>query len=259
MFDDYDIDEALFDEEDDDFFDDAPDLVAAFRQILSPDLAEANRWEIEAGFASVLNEMDPTEGLNFKKALKKIAKAGNKALKSPVTGQIAQTVLPSTGAAIGTIYGGPSGTAIGAKLGQAAGSAIAKQSQPKPKRVKGRAKKASAGSQSANQLLQLTQNPDVLKALMSLALGSSGVSQVKSGTQGTNIPVTDIAKLLSSLAKKASADAEALYGGTSSDESLLSNTWNKNELYAVLAGAEAERLSWQGEIYASALEDHPMR
>lgn len=142
----------------------------------------------------------------------------------------APAVLPIAGKVIGGIYGGPAGAAIGGQLGSLAGGAISSatgQRPAAPPRVAppraapppalGRATRvvappapapapiaAGGGSPAAGQLLHTIMRPEVLQAIGSMAMGSSGRSEVP--VNGTGVPVSAFSNLLSVLAGLAGSE-----------------------------------------------------
>lgn len=232
------------------------ELAEALREVLHEDYREATPEEMQGALLNILGTMTPAEGINFGKILRQIRRAGKKVLDDPTVGQIAQVVLPVAGATVGTLVSGPTGTAIGGKLGQAAGQAFSKGSQPSSAAATAPASPSSpqGGSVAAAQLLQLTQNPDVLKSLSSLALGSLGNVNVKLGNGGPSVPVGGVMNLIGTLAGKAAADAdELLREGEHSPSYLLDEEGQflgdpavpedrAQALYNALSDAENERL-----------------
>jgi len=256
-------------------FEDSPELAETLREVLHDRYQGAAPEELEEVLFDVLESMGPAEGFNFGNVLRQIGTAGEKVLKDPTVGQIAGTVLPVAGTAIGTIYGGPVGAAIGGKLGQTAAQAFSGAPKPaggtagtKPApvstppgsiRSNGSAPGAptspmSGGSPAAAQLLQLTQNPDVLKSLLALALGPHGQSAVPVGTTGSPVPVGAFMNLLNTLSAKAAADAEALLSDSENQSSYLLDSEGvfqvdpavpedrAQALYETLISSEEERL-----------------
>jgi hypothetical protein len=95
----------------------------------------------------------------------------------------------------------------------------------------------------------LTQQPDVLKALLATALGQHGRQQV------SGIPVAQILSMLSQVYGQAAADAdELMYLGQQPEaaESVVDNALggSPQSLYADLLGADnlelAEAAGWDG-------------
>lgn len=196
------------------------DPLNGLREALDERYAGYSEDALQETLDIMLAGMSPMEGFNFKKALSQISRTGQAVLKDPTVGQIAGTVLPVAGTAIGTIYGGPVGGALGAQLGTAAGQAFTggqrrpvsatrpaqKTSSPKPPAppspIKGGANVA------ASQLLQLTQNPAVLQGLASLSLGDKGSQTVRT-QNGQQVPIGAILNLISQLTNKAAVEADA--------------------------------------------------
>jgi hypothetical protein len=85
----------------------------------------------------------------------------------------------------------------------------------------------------------LTQQPDVLKALLSLAMGQIGDKKVG------GVPVGQVMNMLSSVFGQAAADAdELMYDGEADDESLTDPPAPPGRaLYPVLLSAENDDLA----------------
>jgi hypothetical protein len=164
--------------------------------------------------------MSASEAFNFAKALNQIGMGAQQALADPVVGQVVRTALPIAAGAAGTAIGGPAGTAIGAGLGNAAVSALpgapaarppappAAPPAPPPAPPAAPAVRAApavaGGSTAAAQGLVLSQQPDVLKALLAVAMGQHGQKSVG------GVPVAQILAMLSSVLGQAAADADEL-------------------------------------------------
>jgi hypothetical protein len=138
----------------------------------------------------------------------------------------APAVLPIAGQVIGGIYGGPAGAAIGGQLGSLAGGAISSATSQRPAAPPRPVPRAPAvpqaapvaappaaapapipaggGSPAAGQLLQTITRPEVLQALGSMAMGSSGRSEVP--VNGTDVPVSAFSNLISVLAGQAGSE-----------------------------------------------------
>src|SRR5439155_24709857 len=114
--------------------------------------------------------------------------------------------LPLAATALGTVIGGPAGTAIGSTLGKAAAQSLVGPAPAPPRQAPAQPGQAAAasGSTAAAQGLILTQQPDVLKGLLALAMGQHGQKTVN------GMPVTSIMNLLSSVFGQAAADADEL-------------------------------------------------
>jgi len=263
----------VHDDFDEDLFGDSEGLVDALGQILNEDYGDASHEELQNVFDSIQATMTAAEAFNFRKALRGINKAGQGILKNPVVGQIAQTALPVAGGALGTMIGGPVGTALGAQLGQAAGSAFKTGKPPKkagpfrmrPVRSVSKPYSPQAGSTAATQLLQLTQNPQVLQSLVALALGPQARQSVPLAS-GTAVPAGAFMNLLSGLATKAAEDADELSGVSaeasdylmdgdgevSMDASVPEN--RASALYELLLNDEEVRLELEAQYYLDELD-----
>ena len=198
--------EYMPDYEEVDWFDESTELAEVLRDALQDDFSEASPEEMDDALGEVLESMSPAESFNFAKALKQIERGAGQALSDPVFGQVVRTALPIAAGAVGTVIGGPVGTALGTSLGTAAagalpGGAPARPAVPTP----GPAPPAVAGgSAAAAQGLVLTQQPDVLKGLLALAMGQQGKKSVN------GVPVPAIMSMLSSVFGQAAADADEL-------------------------------------------------
>jgi hypothetical protein len=194
------------DYEDLDWFDETAELAEVLRDALHDDFSDASSEEMDDALGEVLESMSPAESFNFAKALKQIERGAGQALSDPVFGQIVRTGLPIAAGAVGTVFGGPVGTALGSSLGTAAaralpGGAPTRPAAPTPD--PGRPAVAG-GSAAAAQGLVLTQQPDVLKGLLALAMGEHGKKSVN------GVPVPAIMGMLSSVFGQAAADADEL-------------------------------------------------
>jgi hypothetical protein len=215
-----------------DMIDDSAELAEVLRDILHENYQHTGPEQMEDALFDMLEQMTPAEGINLMGALQQISQVGGKAIKDPMFRKIAGTALPVAGGTLGTMIGGPVGTALGGKLGQAAGKAISGGEKPSTPTTSATTPPTSPptqtttattssptvqaspqnGSTAAAQLLQLTQNPGVLKSLMSLALGSHGRSSIPVVKDGSSVPVGAFMNMLGQLAVKAATDADQLYG-----------------------------------------------
>ena len=133
-----------------------------------------------------------------------VSSIGN-AVGSALTSGTAQQLLPVAGLAAGSAIGGPVGGAVGSQVATAAGSAIAGKRKEKKKEP---SKTPSQYPASAKKLLQLTQNPMILSAILSLALGKKGAKTLPLGNSGKQVPVSQLLKLFSTVASHASRTAD---------------------------------------------------
>jgi len=189
--------------------------------------AELDDESFEDALESVLDGMSVAEGLSFTNALRQVQSGVGQAMSNPLVAQVGQTALPLGAGALGTVVGGPAGTAIGSRLGTLAAGALAQSARPatiaapypRPTTVPVAPPASSAaavaprtvgdpgvasGSAAAAQGLVLTQQPDVLKALLALSMGQHGARQVD------GVPVSSVMNLLSSVFGQAAADADEL-------------------------------------------------
>lgn len=214
--DEVDIDETFEDAELEEALSELDHLAEAFSGVLHEDYAEASPETADEALYAILESVSPAEGFNFGKILRSVSKAAKQVMSDPVVGQVVTQALPVAGGAVGTFIGGPVGTALGTQLGQVAGSALAGSAAP-ARRGAAPAKRAAPtvpgpqqGSAAAAQLLQLTQDPNVLKSLLALSLGSHGRQSIQVSPGSPKVPVGGFMNLLSTLANRAAADADAL-------------------------------------------------
>lgn len=242
---------------------DEPALLAdALRDALDDGYSDAGPDEMDDALGNVLDSMSAAEAFNFAKALKQIETGARQAFSDPVVGQIVRTALPIAGGVVGTAIGGPLGTRLGSDLGNAAARALpgAPRAAPAapvqapglPAVAGGLAAAApvqtpaqppvAGGSAAAAQGLVLTQQPEVLKGLLALALGQHGQKSVN------GVPVAQIMSMLSSVFGQAAADADELMylegegmdeGGDVLDDAVAPSD---RSLYAALLDAESDEL-----------------
>jgi hypothetical protein len=183
------------------------------REYLHPSYAKASDKRIEALLAR--NNMDAEAMEGFFDGLAKFASGAGKALL-----QAAPAILPIAGTIAGTAIGGPVGMQIGSSLGSLAGQALgAATGQATPSQAPaGQAPAAAAapaiaglgglssvmGSSAAGGLLQTILKPETLQALVSMAMGGMGKSEIP--VAGTPVPVGTFATLLKGLATQAEAE-----------------------------------------------------
>jgi hypothetical protein len=190
---------------------------SVLREILHEDYADADDETCEAVLDAVLDGMSPEESFDFTRALRQIERSAGQALANPVVADLTRTALPIGAGALGTLIGGPAGTAIGSQLGSlAAGALVPPGRPPSPSPATAAAVQtpatlpaaggstAAGGSMAAAQAAALTQQPDVLKALLAAALGQYGTRQVG------GIPVAAVMSKLSQVFGEAAADADEL-------------------------------------------------
>jgi hypothetical protein len=286
-------DEADLAGEEPDLFEEAADMQDALRGALLEEFADVTPEQMDEALFNMLESLTPAESFNVGKALSQVGKGFTGALSDPTIGRIAQTALPIAGGAAGTLIGGPAGTAIGSGLGAAAAKAlpmsktassspamrtpippavstappavsiaepaaptappavsiapsVVPTAPPAPTPVAG-------GSAAAAQGLVLTQQPEVLKSLLALALGEHGRKTVN------GVSVGSVMNLLSSIFGRAAADADELARSMDLPSYLLDEEGNltadpaapsarADALYAVLLDAEndllEEALAW---------------
>jgi hypothetical protein len=199
------------------------DAALALRLALHDDYADASDEEIESALTDVMGAMSPAEAFNFGSALNQISRSAGQVLSDPAFASVARTALPIAGGALGTVIGGPVGTAVGSQLGTVAAKALPTGGRPAAPGVAVPAIPAgipavpgvpvapavagspvAGGSAAAAQGLVLTQQPQVLQALLAAALGRQGQQQVG------GIPVAQLLGMLSHVMGQAAADADEL-------------------------------------------------
>ncbi|GAA4581619.1 hypothetical protein GCM10023176_62430 [Micromonospora coerulea] len=210
-----------------------PGTASVLREALHEDYASADDEAYDDAIEAVLGGMSAAEAFSFEKALRQIQSGSGQALADPLVGQVTRTALPVGAGALGTLIGGPAGTAIGSRLGTRAAGALARPGQPTkatgapsvsggtpaglsalaaalpaalgaPPGPASTSPAVAGGSAAAAQGVVLTQQPDVLKALLALSMGQHGARQVR------GVPVAAIMNLLSSVFGQAAADADEL-------------------------------------------------
>ena len=188
-----------------------PGMAHVLREALHEDYSHADAEAYDDALEAVLDGMSAAEAFSFGTALRQIERGASQAVANPIVGQIAQTALPVGAGALGTLIGGPAGTALGSRLGTLAAGALARPGQPgKVTGAAGTSPAASpapavaGGSAAAAQGLVLTQLPDVLKALLALSMGQHGARSVN------GVPVASVMNMLSSVFGQAAADADEL-------------------------------------------------
>ncbi len=77
-------------------------LAEALGDALDPAYDSASLEDLEDAVRGVLSSLSPAESLNFSKALSQIGRAASQVVADPVFGQVASTVLPIAGGAVGT-------------------------------------------------------------------------------------------------------------------------------------------------------------
>jgi len=183
----------------DDWYEERPRVAGVLGDALHERYAGADPEELEEALDNVLDSMSAAEALNFTNALKQIERASGQLLASPAAGRIAGTALPLAGTALGTVIGGPAGTAIGSGLGQAAAKALAGAGPARPSPAA-----SASGSTAAVQAMILNQLGPVQEALLRVALGEHGQPAVN------GLPVAKIMSMLSSVYGRAAEDADEL-------------------------------------------------
>jgi hypothetical protein len=224
---------------------DNADLAVVLAEAVSEDYTGARQEELEDALADMLETLSPAEAYGVTKALGQIGRGASKIAHDPAFAPVAAYALPVAGGAVGTIVGGPAGSAAGAKLGAAAAKSLPRRQQlsgrpaaPKPP--------AAGGSPAAAQGLVLTQHPDVLKALLALAMGEHGRKSI------SGVPAATLLGMLASVLGKAATDADELMylDGDLDTEDIADESWigDDESLYEALIDADnielAEVVGW---------------
>lgn len=184
---------------------DSTDLADVLGDALSDHYGDCGPEELDEALGEILESMSPAESVNFTKALQRIGHSAGQVTADPTFQQIARTGLPLAGGAIGTVLGGPAGTAAGSRLGAAAARALPRTTVETPSQQPAQPVSGVAGgSAAAAQGLVLSQQPDVLRCLLALALGDHGKKAVN------GVPVARVMNMLSSVFGRAAADADEL-------------------------------------------------
>jgi hypothetical protein len=229
---------------DEELYDESADLAQVLRGALRDDYAGAADAEMEDALDAVLDAMSPAEAFSFRNALRQIERGASRALANPMVSQALKTALPLGAGALGTVIGGPVGTALGSKLGAVAANALpgAAAGRPTTPSATGGGSPVAGGSAAAAQGMVLTQQPDVLQALLSLAMGKHGQKTVN------GVPVADIMNMLSSVFGQAAADADVLMYLDAADDGEAEDVPadalpDDRSLYAALLDADNYELS----------------
>jgi hypothetical protein len=195
------------------------DPYEALRDVVHPELAKLPPEQLEAALR--LHGVD-AEGLNdFLGAMSQVGTQVGQRLPS-----IGQGALQ--GASMGAVAG-PYGALLGALGGAVAGGLTAppRSTAPQPAPVAQPAVPAAApapaaptvptaaagGSAAAAQLLGLLAEPQVMQALIAMALGGAGARTVP--VAGANVPVAAVPGALSVLASQAAAEYAEVFGDES--------------------------------------------
>ncbi|MCF6509658.1 hypothetical protein E9549_20000 [Blastococcus sp. MG754426] len=213
--------------------------------------ADADAEDFDAALAEMMESLTPAEAVGLTRVLRQIGRTAGRIASDPAVAQVAATVLPAAGGAIGTAIGGPVGTAVGANLGAVAARALPApraggaraparpQPQARPEPTAGPQPRAAAGSSAAVQGMVLTQHPDVLRSLLALALGRHGRRAVN------GVPVAALLSMLSTVFGRAAADADELMylDGDAQDEGAEGWYGDDDALYTAIIDADNAELA----------------
>jgi hypothetical protein len=240
-----------------DLYEEPANLAEVLRAALLEDYAGATSGQMEEALVSMLDTMTPAESFNMCKALRQVEKGASQALADPTVAQTA----PLLGGAAGAYFGGPVGFTIGSGLGGAAARALSGSGKPAlPPPTTSTSVSAGApptpalkppvagGSAAAARGLVLTQQPEVLKSLLALALGEQGRKSID------GVPVGAVMNLLATIFAQAAVDADQLahsrevpaylLGGQGQvQRDLAAPTDRAEALYEVLISAENQGLA----------------
>ena len=198
-------------------------------------------------------ELNAAELAGLGKAFRKLGSGVSRSV--PAIGRAGQQALPGViqGATTGATVGGPWGALIGGLAGGGLSLAGA-QGKPGPKTpgrpapsrpmaVTAPAVRPTAASVPAAQLLAMMQNPQVLQALLGLALGSAGKQTVPVG--GANVNAGALAGLIRKLAENVEESAAMPGGYYALTESAEADSPDADELYERLNAGNSD---WQDEL-----------
>ena len=196
-------------------------LAQVLADALDDRYADADPEDLDAALDDVLDSMSDGEAFNFTNALRQIEAAAGRALADPTVGRVVGTALPLGASALGTVIGGPAGTAVGGQLGRLVAQRLAptipgqplqplqpgQPGQPGQPRQPGQEPTqagVAGGSSAAMRAFILANQDDTLRALLSLAMGAHGKKDVN------GVPVASILNMAKSVFEEAAADADEL-------------------------------------------------
>jgi hypothetical protein len=205
------LDEYLVTED----FDGWEDLAETLGEVLHEDYADAAPEELDEALVNMFESLAPAEAFNLSKALNQAGKSARRALEDPPLAHVAAAAIPLAGGAVGA-FGGPLGVGVGTQLGQVAAQALTARGKPRPAPgPPGPTPPPAGGSPAAATGLLMTQKPQALRSLLSVALGEHGRKSID------GVPVSAIMNLLSSIFSQAAADADELGRGSSEPPAYL--------------------------------------
>jgi len=245
----------FYDSEDDGWFDEIGEMAEGLRHGLSEAYADASAEDLELAVSDMMEQLSAAEGWGLGSALKSVGNVANAGLSNPIAGQLLSTGLPAAGLALGTVVGGPAGTAVGAHLGGIAAKSLkpkprrrpvpqrrsfvvpAHRGRPVPRHRRANRKPFNTGSNAAARALMFSQlNPAVLSFLSS-SLGDMGRQSIN------GIPVHRIARMAADLFEEAAQDAEAMYEASASEDHSESYYEEEEDLYRLLMDGESTALA----------------
>jgi hypothetical protein len=248
VFDDeYFDDEALFDEALEELGEEVDDLSEGLRGALAEEFADCSPEELDAVLDEMLESVSPAEAVHLGSALQQIGQRASTLADDQRTRSFAASALPVAGGAVGTLVGGPAGTAVGSALGSAAAKALGPRPTAGARSSTGSAARSATGSAAAARALMMTQNPQVLRSLLAVALGAQGRRTID------GVPVGAVMGILTHLLGQAAADADELLDA---DDELPTEDWTGRPwtdpadpgeradwLYAELVGDDTDLLT----------------
>lgn len=254
--------EDTYEDIDDGAYGDILGLSEVLRRVLCDELRSASPEELDNAVAEVMDTMSAAEAFNFAKALQQIGRSASQVLANPAVRSVLRTAVPLVTGAVGTFFGGPLGAKVGSELGSTLVKGLPNASLPRsatsprpatPLVAPGRsaaggtftaspASPVAGGSAAAAQGLVLTQHPDVLQALLSLALGQVGKPSINGA------PVPQIMTMLSDVFGRAAAHADELmymhpeaYAGEDMGDEIRAP--DSHALYVTLMDADSYELA----------------
>jgi hypothetical protein len=219
-------------------------------EVVSDGYADADAEDFDEALAEMMESLSPAEAVGLTRVLRQIGRTAGRIASDPAVTQVAATVLPAAGGAIGTAIGGPVGTAVGANLGAVAARALPPPRSGRTRRPAARPParpearpqpRAATGSPAAVQGMVLTQHPDVLRSLLALALGRHGRQSVN------GVPVAALLSMLSTVFGRAAADADELMyldGGVDTEDEGPGGWYGDDDaLYTAIIDADNAELA----------------
>jgi len=185
-----------------------PPTYAAVREVLRPEYRDAEPEVIESILAERFPEVAPQYVEDFTSWLRNAGQTVSQyapgVVQGAAQGAAAGSVAGPWGALIGALGGGALSALQGPQPGQRPAPVPSPASAPGATQAPG---PAPASGNAAAQLLGMLNNPAVLQALMSIAMGQAGSPTVQAG--GQQVPVGNVLNTLGSLMNRATVEYQA--------------------------------------------------